>query len=310
MRGILPVLIAMCAYFVCAPSAVSQSADTPCPNCDCIVDIGKGLGRPQSDISTILEPARCLAVKGEGRRDAMAARLTQSWQWVEEQCADPKSCEKTRKAWYELLRNAEDGAETSDGCGFKAAEASSSFQSAASLSERCAFDAYLTEQYVAGVSAIRNNAPASDEIFCRSWRILCGLMMGVARIENMLALQGMIEDGTLLPALEADTSLQSTIFLIAQHADRLPDFQARALDVMAEAHERGLMNGRRLGMLEDRVMRKREGKQRYGSQMRCGEEGPELAVPLLEPERVDALREERGMLPLDEYKTHIADLCG
>lgn len=309
MRGIVHTVLVSFVFLICPEPAKSQSTVAPCPNCGCIADIGKGLGRPESDISTILETARCLARKGEEHSNAIAANLAQSWQWVEKQCEDPQSCERTRKEWVKILDDVEEGAETMDGCGVEAAETSSNSRAAASLSKRCAFDAYLTEQYGAGVSAIRNNAPDTGEIYCQSWRILCGLMMGIARIENALVLQDLIENETLLPILEANRSLESAVFLIAQHADRLPDFQARALDVMAQAHERGLLNGRRLAMLEDRVMRKREGKQLYGSQMRCGEKGPELAVPLLEPGRVHALREDRGMMPLADYEARIADLC-
>jgi len=309
MPTIIQILLISLAFLICLQPAKSQSAGTSCPNCGCIADIGKGLGRPESGISTILESARCFAGKDEEHRDVIEARLAQSWQWVEKQCADPNSCERTRKEWFKILENVKYGVEKSDGCGADAAEVSSDSRAAASLSERCAFDNYLTEQYVAGISAIRNNAPETGELYCQSWRILCGLMMGIARIENALVLEDLIENGTLLPSLEANRSLESAVFLIAQHADRLPDFQARALDVMARAHERGLMNGRRLAMLEDRVMRKREGKQLYGSQMRCGEKGPELAVPLLEPERVHALRKDRGMMPLADYKARIADLC-
>lgn len=101
----------------------------------------------------------------------------------------------------------------------------------------------------------------------------------------------------------------SNAWLIAQHADRNPDFQIEAL----ERIERNLGNpgvsARNYAYLYDRVgagfmsgKTDEERLQRYGTQGRCTDNDGWQPIRLEEPDRVDELRAEVGLEPIANYK--------
>lgn len=90
-------------------------------------------------------------------------------------------------------------------------------------------------------------------------------------------------------------------WLLAQHADHDPMFQAECLQLVEEAVACGQASPSHLAYLADRVLLKRQGVQRYGTQFRQGPDGPE-PEPLEDPEHVDQLRAAMGLQPLDEYR--------
>jgi hypothetical protein len=96
-------------------------------------------------------------------------------------------------------------------------------------------------------------------------------------------------------------------WLIAQHADALPDVQRRALAAIRVAIASGEGRARDMAYLEDRV-RKAEGKpQVYGTQIDYSTGS--AATPLVEdPAHLDERRKSVGLPPMAEYLTQIREL--
>lgn len=100
----------------------------------------------------------------------------------------------------------------------------------------------------------------------------------------------------------------SAAWVIAQHSDLDVEFQRRALDLMRDAVEHDDADPTELAYLEDRVALADDGRQTYGTQIRCVDGRAEPAE-LAEPDRVDELRAEVGLGPLDDYLAELADDC-
>lgn len=92
----------------------------------------------------------------------------------------------------------------------------------------------------------------------------------------------------------------SAAFLIAQHADRDPDFQRRTLKLMEAAAAAGEANPRHLAYLTDRVRVKDGLPQVYGTQMTIAD-GVPVPHPIEDEANVDKRRAEVGLEPLSEY---------
>ncbi len=90
-------------------------------------------------------------------------------------------------------------------------------------------------------------------------------------------------------------------WLIAQHAVHDPDFQRECLGLIQNAAAVGEASQSNLAYLTDRVMLIETGHQRYGTQFRYGDSGPE-PFPLEDPDHVDELRASAGLMPLAEYR--------
>lgn len=109
-------------------------------------------------------------------------------------------------------------------------------------------------------------------------------------------------------------------FLLVQHADRDPDFQARCLPLLAAAAERGEASKRGVAYLTDRVAVKQGRPQVYGTQYlpRLREDGSvaaddqgrfEYLMPLVvDPERLDERRSTMGLGPWRDYERRMAEL--
>lgn len=108
---------------------------------------------------------------------------------------------------------------------------------------------------------------------------------------------------------EAGARGANAAWLIAQHADLDPAFQLRALQLMEPLVAAGEANAGNFALLTDRVSLKLSGTQRYGTQLTCTGEWRE-ALRLEDAARVDALRAEVGLEPLEEYVGRMNEQAG
>jgi len=122
--------------------------------------------------------------------------------------------------------------------------------------------------------------------------------------ENRTWLKQLIEKSGWPVASRVGTDGGHAAWLLVQHADDEPEFQKQCLELMRKAAP-GEVSLTDVAYLTDRVMVKETGKQLYGTQVRL-ERGQWEVMPLAEPERVDALRKEAGMMPLAEYLAFVA----
>jgi uncharacterized protein DUF6624 len=100
-------------------------------------------------------------------------------------------------------------------------------------------------------------------------------------------------------------------WLLVQHADADPGFQAACLERLREAVEAREAPPDQLAYLGDRVAVGAGEPQVYGTQFRetIDEDGETVLepFPLEDPEAVDALRAEVGLGPLDDYRRELAE---
>lgn len=99
-------------------------------------------------------------------------------------------------------------------------------------------------------------------------------------------------------------------WVIAQHADLRPALQQRALELLRPAAEAGQASRGDLAYLDDRVAVAEGREQTYGTQIRCGPDGPEPATPIADEAGVESRREEAGLDPLAAYIDEMTELCG
>ncbi|MCK9903738.1 hypothetical protein MXD63_27265 [Frankia sp. Cpl3] len=101
-------------------------------------------------------------------------------------------------------------------------------------------------------------------------------------------------------------------WLLAQHADHDPVFQAECLDLLAAAVECGTASPADLAYLTDRVRRAHGDLQLYGTQFWYGADGlGELQPqPIAEPDRLDERRAAAGLGPFDEYRALMMNMHG
>lgn len=105
-------------------------------------------------------------------------------------------------------------------------------------------------------------------------------------------------------------------WLIAQHADRNPDFQEKALKLIEAELEAPGVSKSNYAYLYDRVqMRFMNGDnlekrlQRYGTQGRCTGPGTWEPFPVEEPDRIDKVRAEVGLGTIEAYKSRFKNIC-
>ncbi|MGW1055454.1 DUF6624 domain-containing protein [Streptomyces sp. NPDC002521] len=97
-------------------------------------------------------------------------------------------------------------------------------------------------------------------------------------------------------------------WLLAQHADRHPQVQARCVDLLAAAVLHGDAEPSHLAYLEDRLAVARQQPQWFGTQFRAGVDGGWEPFPLQDADGVDVRRALIGLEPLAEYAQTIADI--
>lgn len=97
---------------------------------------------------------------------------------------------------------------------------------------------------------------------------------------------------------------QVAIFLVIQHSDNYA-IMDKYFPVFKEALKRGEFIPSNLAYLEDRLLLKKCGKQKYGTQYTFMEDGSIVFYPLLDETKVDQYRSELGLKPLAEYKKEV-----
>ena len=298
--GLISVFLFFLLLSLSGLPAEAASEANFCPSCACLRSAGETwlTAIPASE-----NHLQCRIAEPDGNAPKIEPLLASYRKGLRDSCGDEGACEALYRRWSEMVTQAAAAAEANGDCGYS--KDAGLAPAVAEIAARCAFDQYITKQYVEAVRAIRGQREDSSGLDCKSHRILCSVMMNLVRLENAMLLERLIAADEILAILERSETARGAAFLLAQHADRLPEIQRQALKVFETAFEKGWMNGQRLAMLEDRVLSKLEGKQKFGSQMRCvgGEAVP--SVPLLDPGRVEELRAERRMIPLAEYKARI-----
>lgn len=104
----------------------------------------------------------------------------------------------------------------------------------------------------------------------------------------------------------------TAVFLIIQHADADPDWQASMLPVMEEQSKKGEVSKSDVAYLTDRVRRAQGKPQLYGTQIyqEADANGTmQWVAPVVEdPEHIDQRRMEMGLEPWAEYEAMMAEM--
>lgn len=91
-----------------------------------------------------------------------------------------------------------------------------------------------------------------------------------------------------------------TIFLIIQHSEY--DFQKEYFEYVKKAYEQGIIQGRQMAMLIDRMSLDKTGFQYYGTQLKMDDSTKLFSLfPLKDPLHVDSLRATMGLDSLHNY---------
>ncbi|MFF2049788.1 DUF6624 domain-containing protein [Stenotrophomonas bentonitica] len=99
-------------------------------------------------------------------------------------------------------------------------------------------------------------------------------------------------------------------WLIVQHADHDPAFQAQALALMQTAAETGDADAADVALLTDRVLIAQGKPQRYGTQFKSAADGVMELQPTEDMQTLDARRRAVGLQPLEAYKAMLSDSYG
>ncbi|MDG4758448.1 DUF6624 domain-containing protein [Micromonospora sp. WMMD710] len=96
---------------------------------------------------------------------------------------------------------------------------------------------------------------------------------------------------------------------IAQHSDLDPAFQQEALGLLRAAVAARQASPGNLAYLEDRVAAGRGEPQVYGTQIRCGPDGPVPATPIRDEAGVERRRADAGLPTLASYLAEMTTIC-
>jgi len=105
-------------------------------------------------------------------------------------------------------------------------------------------------------------------------------------------------------------------WIIAQHADRDPEFQQEALKLIEAELGAPSVSKSNYAYLYDRVQMRfndydsiEKRLQRYGTQGRCTGPGTWEPLPMEDPDNIDARRAEVGLGPIKDYKARFKSIC-
>ncbi|MFK3980352.1 DUF6624 domain-containing protein [Micromonospora sp. NPDC050397] len=103
---------------------------------------------------------------------------------------------------------------------------------------------------------------------------------------------------------EVGDEAANAVWLLAQHADRDPEFQRRCLGLLERAVRDGEASTVHLAYLTDRVLRAEGKPQVYGTQFWHDPDDPEklTAQPIEDPAQLDDRRRAVGLAPFVEYE--------
>ena len=131
-----------------------------------------------------------------------------------------------------------------------------------------------------------------------------------AELEKMLSGRGWFRDDIDGSGAAGDA------WLIAQHADRNPEFQIKALALIEADIDAPGVSKANYAYLYDRVqmrftddMDTEKRIQRYGTQGRCTGPGTWEPFPVETPDRIDEIRAEVGLGSMADYKSRFKDIC-
>lgn len=102
---------------------------------------------------------------------------------------------------------------------------------------------------------------------------------------------------------------EDAAWAIAQHSDQDVAFQEVALAHLAAAVAADDASPGNLAYLTDRVAVNLGEAQTYGTQIACGEDGPEPVVPIADEESVDERRADASLPPLADYYAELEEVC-
>lgn len=98
-------------------------------------------------------------------------------------------------------------------------------------------------------------------------------------------------------------------WVLAQHADRDPEFQRRCLELMRAAHARGQAPGAAVAYLTDRVLMNEGRPQVYGTQF-TSLNGEPTPYEIEDPAGLDQRRINMGLPPMAEYQRMVREMLG
>jgi hypothetical protein len=96
-------------------------------------------------------------------------------------------------------------------------------------------------------------------------------------------------------------------WLLVQHADADPAFQAQALSLMEPAVAKHDASPSDFALLTDRVLLAQDKQQRYGTQFQTGDDGVMRLRPTEDTAGLDARRRAIGLPSMDEYRQMLRD---
>ncbi len=161
-------------------------------------------------------------------------------------------------------------------------------------------EAFREEFYRSARRADGSNLPWSLVVWERSAtpkaveRLLEANRRNTARLRDIVDEHGW-PGRSVVGKLGADAA-----WLLLQHADAEQEFRRRCIELLHEAVHEGEADPRHLGLIVDRVQSVENQRQVFGTNIIVDDGKPQLQWPLLEPERVDVLRKEIGLPPLEQ----------
>ena len=102
---------------------------------------------------------------------------------------------------------------------------------------------------------------------------------------------------------------EDAAWAIAQHSDLDPEFQRLALAYLAAAVAADDASPGNLAYLTDRIAVAAGDPQTYGTQVGCGEDGPEPVTPIEDEASVDERRVDASLPPLADYYAEMEAIC-
>ena len=179
-----------------------------------------------------------------------------------------------------------------------------------SLADAAAIPRLSTEPHPVGNPQLRAQLRdmVSSEQVARTTYVMKGMKEDSAEQKRIVAI-----DAAHLPRIKAifdkvgypDAAMVgrsgvSNFFLLTQHADSDPAFQAKVLEKAEPLMHNGELSRQQYALLTDRVLLAQGKKQRYGSQVEV-KDGHSVPLPLDDPEHVDERRATMGLEPLADY---------
>lgn len=118
--------------------------------------------------------------------------------------------------------------------------------------------------------------------------------------ENLTWLKQLVNGSGLPTAHQVGERGLEWVWVLAQHADRDPEFQAKLLPMFVERYEAGELPAEYVAKLTDRVLLAKGKSQRFGTQFNWL--AGRFKLPgHVERDRMDAYRKEIGLMPLEDY---------